>query len=193
MAKTFYEHFKYSMDSLGMPAPASLYASFTTAASTVGAFVAALKTVGAGATMGELMVSAGMVGGSAAGLAAAGEVLAAIGGVVAAAYVGACIGALAYATGQYTSENWVDPIYSWFEAADYSGQLLKNANRMGCSVHPKVSQRLDERLFTSTSGTAAGLPANACNPGRDGDVHRTRGWPKVDSSMLFQNAPMAAR
>jgi hypothetical protein len=55
---------------------------------------AAIKTLGAGATMSELFLTIPVAGGSAALATAVGEICLVVGAVAAAFYVGACIGSL---------------------------------------------------------------------------------------------------
>lgn len=86
---TFYDYFRENMESLGLPAPASLYGNLTTAlgtAATISAFVDKYGTrvtvrdlVGAGLRADKLMVA---------------------GAVSASFYAGAVVGSLAVATGR---------------------------------------------------------------------------------------------
>ncbi|WLQ15406.1 hypothetical protein O5O45_05670 [Hahella aquimaris] len=85
----FYKYFKENMDALGMPAPDSLFNSFTAAVSTVSTITSALNTLGSGATMAEIV-------GATTGL----EALMVIGSIGASIYAGAAAGSIAVATGR---------------------------------------------------------------------------------------------
>ena len=86
MSKGWSDYFKESMDSLGLPVPASLYADATTAFATIKAIQGAMA-VGGDVTIAEL-IGAGTLS----------EGLAVAGGVLASFYVGALIGAAIYAS-----------------------------------------------------------------------------------------------
>jgi hypothetical protein len=96
MSKTFYEHFEFSMNSVGLTAPQSLFDSQEKATATVTALIAAIKTVGATTTIAEI-VGAGTVL----------EGLTVVAGVSASFYAGACVGALIYASMEWTKESLV--------------------------------------------------------------------------------------
>jgi hypothetical protein len=79
---TFYELFKKNMDLLGFPAPTSLFETAKTATESIAAITVASKTVGVGATIGEI----GLTG--ALGITS---------GILVSAYIGVCIGSFAVA------------------------------------------------------------------------------------------------
>ena len=99
--KTFYQHFKYSMDSLGLPTPVSAFGTITTATSTISGLAALVTHFGKTATIAEIVATAPAGATSAPVLI---ELAKVVGGCALAFYVGACIGALAYATGEWTSD-----------------------------------------------------------------------------------------
>ncbi len=88
----FYKYFRQNMQSLGLPAPESLFGSLQMALANAAAFVAHIDKFGRRITVGE------MVG---AGLRA--EKLGMVATLSAAFYVGAVIGSIAVATGRALS------------------------------------------------------------------------------------------
>ncbi|KQV44977.1 hypothetical protein [Duganella sp. Root336D2] len=88
----FYQYFRENMESLGLPAPVSLFGSLQMALANAAAFIAHIDKFGQRITVGE------MIG---AGLRA--EKLGAIATMGAAFYVGAVIGSIAVATGRTLS------------------------------------------------------------------------------------------
>jgi hypothetical protein len=123
--KTFYEYFKESMDSMGLPAPDTLFNSVAAATGTIATILGVVEKFGTAATVAELVLAApkGVLS-----VAFAGEALLVVGGVTASFYAGACIGALAYATGQYSADKlWVSSRYS-------VGQLINRATANGIKV-----------------------------------------------------------
>lgn len=80
---SFKAAFQKNMAALHLPAPDSLFSTYTTAMTNASAMLGALSKLGADATVAEMI-------GATTGL----EVLAAISGIVAAAYTGAVIGSL---------------------------------------------------------------------------------------------------
>ena len=90
--KTFYGYFKENMESLGLPAPDTLFGTLATATATISAIVASVEKFGTAVTIGEL-IGAGILS----------EKLLAIATLSAAYYAGACLGSLAVATGRYFS------------------------------------------------------------------------------------------
>lgn len=99
MAKrSFYDYFKESMASVGLPAPESVFGTVATATATINALLAAISSVGANATVTELLTvaEAGVAGGTA--IAVAQGALVGVAGLSASYYVGACVGALIYAS-----------------------------------------------------------------------------------------------
>lgn len=90
--KGFGDYFEDCMDTMGLPAPTSLFGSVTTATATISAIVAAVEKFGTAVTIGEL-IGAGLLS----------EALLAAGAVTASFYAGACVGCLSTATGQSLS------------------------------------------------------------------------------------------
>ncbi|HLJ50794.1 MAG TPA: hypothetical protein VKU01_32510 [Bryobacteraceae bacterium] len=84
--KSFYGCFKESLESLGLPAPDSLFKTSQEALKVIAAIAAAVAKLGTKVTIGEVI---------GAGTPAEGLIAAA--GVSTAFYLGACIGALLYA------------------------------------------------------------------------------------------------
>jgi hypothetical protein len=82
----FGKAFTANMSALGLPAPSSLFGSIQAAASNVATMLGALKTLGPGATVAELI-----------GATTALEALSVVGALSASFYVGACIGSLVVA------------------------------------------------------------------------------------------------
>lgn len=85
----FRRYFNENMQALGLPVPSSLFDTYQTAVATATTLVGALKTLGKGATMAELL-------GATVGL----EKLAVAASVGAAAYTGAVVGSIAVASGR---------------------------------------------------------------------------------------------
>ena len=83
----FGKAFTENMSALGLPAPSSLFGSAQAAASNIATMLGALKTLGPGATVAELI-------GATRALAA----LSVVGALSASFYVGACIGSLIVAS-----------------------------------------------------------------------------------------------
>ncbi|MFM0367531.1 hypothetical protein [Paraburkholderia sediminicola] len=82
----FGKAFTQNMSALGLPAPSSLFGTIQAAASNVATMLGALKTLGPGATVAELI-----------GATTALEALSVVGALSASFYVGACIGSLVVA------------------------------------------------------------------------------------------------
>ncbi|MFM0307960.1 hypothetical protein P0D71_09190 [Paraburkholderia sp. RL17-383-BIF-A] len=80
---SFKDAFQNNMAALNLPAPDSLFSTYTTAMTNLSAMLNALAKLGPGATVAEMI-------GATTGL----EILAAIAGITAAAYTGAVIGSL---------------------------------------------------------------------------------------------------
>ena len=113
---SFYDYFKESMDSLGLPAPTSLFNTLQTATANISAMLATITKLGKSATIVEVI-------GTATGKTLALDVIAALAGVTAAFYVGACVGALAYASGQFLRDNlWTSNDATW--------QIVHRANAL---------------------------------------------------------------
>src|SRR5262245_12555505 len=136
MAKTWYDHFKFSMDSLGLPAPQSLFDACSRATVIMGALIAALKTVGTGAaktmTIRQLLTASRAGAGLRVtlGASSASELLTIGGGIMLSFYLGAMIGAASYATGQKASD-WVDDLFTHDEATDTAQQMQATVARYG--------------------------------------------------------------
>ncbi|REE21200.1 hypothetical protein B0G71_4352 [Paraburkholderia sp. BL27I4N3] len=79
----FGKAFQQNMSALGLPAPSSLFGSIQAAASNVATMLGALKTLGPGATVAEII-----------GATTALEALSVVGALSASFYVGACVGSL---------------------------------------------------------------------------------------------------
>lgn len=86
MSETWFEYFKQSMDSVGMPVPSGLFEDTVTAVTTIRSIQAGLA-LGGDVTIAEL-VGAGTLS----------DAFTAVGAVLASVYVGAAIGACIYAT-----------------------------------------------------------------------------------------------
>jgi hypothetical protein len=80
---TFYRDFKENMESLGLPAPETLFATVTVSTSTIAAIVGSVEKFGVSVTIAEI-VGAGILS----------EKLLVVASVTAAFYAGACIGSL---------------------------------------------------------------------------------------------------
>jgi hypothetical protein len=85
--RSFYSYFKENMETMGLPAPDSLFGKLATATATISAIVAAVEKFGRAVTLTEL-IGAGILS----------EKLLAVGACSAAFYAGACLGSLAVAT-----------------------------------------------------------------------------------------------
>lgn len=85
----FFSYFKENMNDLGLPVPEGVFDSYTTATANLTLLFASLKTLGSGATMGELV-------GATVGF----EKLMVAGAVGATFYLGAAVGSVAVATGR---------------------------------------------------------------------------------------------
>jgi hypothetical protein len=142
MAKTFYEYFKESMESLGLPAPDSLFGTLGSATGTIAAIEGAITRLGAGATAAEVL-------GTATGGALAADLTAALTGVSAAFYAGACVGALIYAS-MMSMEEHVIPIRrrvrELWSSNDAVWQVVHKANAMGIPVNSDMLQDLNYQV-----------------------------------------------
>ena len=129
---SFYDYFKESMDSLGLPAPTSLFNTLQTATANISAMLATITKLGKSATIVEVI-------GTATGKALAVDVIAALAGVTAAFYVGACVGALAYASGQFLRDNlWTSNDATW--------QIVHRANALGLVINQDIVLALSHQL-----------------------------------------------
>lgn len=88
----FYKYFKENMDSLGLPAPETLFGSLTTAVGTATTILSQIDKFGKSVTIRDLIIAGTRL-----------EQLAVIGACSAAFYVGAVIGSIAVATGRKLS------------------------------------------------------------------------------------------
>ena len=128
----FYDYFKESMDSLGLPAPTSLFNTLQTATANISAMLATITKLGKSATIVEVI-------GTSTGKVLALDVIAALAGVTAAFYVGACVGALAYASGQFLRDNlWTSNDATW--------QIVHRANALGLVVNQDIVLALSHQL-----------------------------------------------
>lgn len=146
--KTFYEYFKESMDSLGLPAPDSLFNSMAAATATISAMSTAIKSLGAGATAAEIV-------GTATGATLAVDVAVALAGVTAAFYLGACIGALVYATQKVTMDHFGHSS----KVTNGAWHVIHRATAMGIAIPDTVylqmiSPRMRNHLNISQSQMA---------------------------------------
>lgn len=85
----FYRYFKENMDSLGLPAPESLFGTLQITIGTLTVLLTNIDKFGKTVTVGELIGTGTRL-----------EKLATVAAISAAFYVGACIGSLAVATGR---------------------------------------------------------------------------------------------
>ena len=120
--KSFYEYFRESMRSVGLDAPQSLFGGQEKAVATITAISGAIAKFGTKVTIAEL-IGAGILT----------EKLMVVGALSACFYLGACIGALAYATGQWTSEN----LWASNSAQPSVAKLLSVATKHGISIPQK--------------------------------------------------------
>lgn len=86
---SFYDYFKENMDSLGLPAPVTLFSTAQTAVANVTIILAHIDKFGKAVTVAEV-----------AGAATKLEKLGVVGTLSASFYAGACIGSIAVATGR---------------------------------------------------------------------------------------------
>jgi hypothetical protein len=122
--KSFYEYFQESMRSVGLDAPHTVFGAQGTAVATISAIAGAIAKFGTRVTIAEL-IGAGVLT----------EKLMVVGTLSACYYLGACIGALAYATGQWSSENlWASN--SGRQASP--AELLSFASRHGIKIPQKA-------------------------------------------------------
>lgn len=85
----FGKYFTENMNALGLPTPSGLYGTYQAAIANTVPIVAALETLGAGATIKELVIAATLR-----------EKLLVLGAFGAAGYIGASIGSIAVASGR---------------------------------------------------------------------------------------------
>jgi hypothetical protein len=131
MSKKFYDYFKESMNAAGVPAPdemTAMFGSITTATASLAVLKTAIQSLGASATAAELLTGTGV--------ALASDVLLVLAAIPAAYYLGALIGAIAYATGQVLR----DATDSWTSNSDY--QLMHNMTASGLPVNKNDMVRM---------------------------------------------------
>lgn len=120
--------FEENMNALGLPAPSSLFGTIQAAASNVATMLGALKTLGSGATIGELI-----------GATTALELLSVVGSLSASFYVGACIGSLIVASNtamKCTSRATVaTTLQTW---AGRNGLVIPHSMLVFIQRHPEV-------------------------------------------------------
>jgi hypothetical protein len=146
--KSFYQYFKENMNALGgLPAPEDFFGTKETAIATIAGIAKYIEKYGTRVTVHELWEigpkwTAVMAGGATAVSVSKAvlEGIVVLGGLSAAAYLGACIGSLAVATGEVLANHLgqsPNGSYSW-EAADrvcslygipFSPCLLDSENR----------------------------------------------------------------
>ena len=106
--KGFYDYFNENMETLGLPAPRTIFGNVTLAAASIAAMCKYVEKYGTQRTVGEMfnklkdipkLATGGVVGVAATG----GKVAGTVAELAAAYYVGACIGSLAVATGKSLS------------------------------------------------------------------------------------------
>lgn len=115
--KSFYQNFEYSMNSLGLPAPKTLFGTFSTATANISVLVAAYNITGASVTIGELVLAGTLS-----------EVLVGVAALGAAFYIGACIGALIYAAQR-----------ELFAKDQSATSLIRKASQYGIIVPIKIA------------------------------------------------------
>jgi hypothetical protein len=125
---SFKDAFQKNMAALNLPAPDSLFSTYTTAMTNLSAMLNALAKLGPGATVAEMV-------GATTGL----EILAAIAGITAAAYTGAVIGSLivaANASSVCTTSAQVTPSVSRWAASN--GIRVSPTMQTFLQRHPEV-------------------------------------------------------
>ena len=133
---TFAQRFRYSMDCAGLPTPSGVFDTVGQATANVAAMAAALKTLGASATVGEIL-------GTAVGVTLAADVAIAVAGVAASYYVGACIGALIFAASG-----------TFADSAAYEG-TCSPSDLFGSLSSPVEMQRMAARFNIQAPAVAA--------------------------------------
>lgn len=119
---TFYKAFKDNMEALGLPAPVSLFGAQQSATATLAAILSALKSLGAEATIGELIGATTRL-----------EALAVVSALSASFYAGAVIGSLMVAAG--ASMSCSNPVAAVSDVRTW-------AARSGVSIPRSVYQTL---------------------------------------------------
>lgn len=99
--KTFYEHFKFSMESLGLKVPMGVFGTVSSASGAIKILSGLVAKYGTRVTVAEVALA---VPAGAGGAAVLSQIALVVSNCALAFYVGACIGALAYATGEWSSE-----------------------------------------------------------------------------------------
>jgi len=131
----FYQYFRQNMESLGLPAPASLFGNLQMALANAAAFIAHVDKFGQRITVGELI---------GAGLRA--EKLGMVATLSASFYVGAVIGSIAVATGRTLSGgvSLADVLWDirsnglyrpWLAAALRRNPAIYETNMIGRSIY----------------------------------------------------------
>jgi hypothetical protein len=137
MAKTWYDHFQYSLSEtsrvtgIPLPAPQSIFGTFAAAMATLGAMVNALKVVSprSAVTIGQLLAAARTVELSALAAATVAEIITVAGAVTASYYIGSLVGAAIYATQQVTVGDWLDRIFDDYFAAQENAKALGRVSK----------------------------------------------------------------
>ncbi len=105
-SKSFYFYFKENMESMGLPAPESLFGTVSIAAATITALAAPLKDYGPHATIGQLSKLVPLAAAASPVAAIIIDKATVLAGCIASFYVGACIGSLAIAEAK-SGGTWV--------------------------------------------------------------------------------------
>lgn len=150
MAKTWAGYFKESMESVRLKAPDDCWASAKDAGAELGKLLALLATLGPKTTMMELLIAAeGGAGAAATSVTTASRLVAGGGGfwagISAAFYLGACVGAVIYATQMVTVGGFA------LNDADVKA-VLNQASRYGI----RISQDAALSIIASQSAAAGG-------------------------------------
>ena len=150
MAKTWTGYFKESMESVGLKAPDDCWNSAKEAGAEIGKLLGVLATLGSKTTMMELLIAAEAGAGAAVSSVSTASRLVAGGagfwaGVSAAFYLGACVGALIYATQMVTVGGYA------LNDADVKA-VLNQASRYGI----KISQETALSIIASQGAAAGG-------------------------------------
>ncbi|NYH16460.1 hypothetical protein [Paraburkholderia bryophila] len=124
----FGKAFEQNMNALGLPAPSNLFGTIQAATSNVATMLVALKTLGPGATIAELI-----------GATTALELLSVVGALSASFYAGACVGSLIVASNtamKCTSRATVAAtLQTW---AGRNGLVIPHSMLVFIQRHPEV-------------------------------------------------------
>jgi hypothetical protein len=144
----FGKAFTTNMSALGLPAPSSLFGSIQAAASNIATMLSALKSLGPGATVGELI-----------GATTALEALSVVGALSASFYVGACIGSLIVAASAALKCTTATAASTARTAAGRLGLVIPDTMLAFIQRHPEVlietPTRSNYRFLASRQTVAA--------------------------------------